>query len=261
MSKPKILVFDIETAPIEAYTWGLHDVNIPVEMIKHDFSILCFAGKWVGDKNVITLDNRNKRNFRDDKDLVRSIIKTLKSADILVSQNGIAFDAKKIASRAYFNNLPPYSLPQKHVDLLREGRRIFGHTSHKLAWITTKLSSTHQKSAHAAFPGFELWKQVMAGNNKAWDEMVDYNAQDVIATEAVYHDYMTWFDNVDLRPFYEGGATADCRACGSNNMTRNGTVRRKAGRFQTFICNECGCTTTLSGQKNNLDKMPKERKK
>jgi hypothetical protein len=248
-SKPRILTFDIETAPLEAYVWQTRDVNIGIDMIKEDFTILCFAGKFVGERDVITFDNRHKRNFRDDKDLTRNIIATLRSADILCSQNGISFDLKKITSRAYFNDLPPYSLPQKHVDLLREGRRIFGHTSHKLAWITQKLDSSHQKSSHAEFPGFELWKEVMQGNPKAWTEMVKYCAQDVRSTEAVYHDYIRWFDNVDLRPFYTGGAAADCRACGTSNVTRNGTVRRKAGRFQTFICNECGCTTTLSGQK------------
>ncbi len=257
-NKPKILVFDIETLPIEALVWGLHDQNISIDMVKKDFSICTMCAKFVGEPRIYKFSNFDKYDIRDDKALVKDIVSLLKSADVLVSQNGISFDAKKIASRAWFNNLKPYELPGKHVDLLREGRRVFGHTSHKLAWITRKLESSHQKSEHAKFPGIKLWLEVMAKNPAARKEMVDYCAQDVLATEEMYKDYITWFPQVDLRPFYEGGHTADCRACGSNKVVRNGTVRRKAGRFQTLMCSDCGCTTTLSGQKNNLDKPLKK---
>jgi uncharacterized protein YprB with RNaseH-like and TPR domain len=257
MSKPRIMVFDIETAPIEAYVWGLHDQNIGVDMVKQDFTLLSFAAKYVGDDRIIYADNRHKRDVRDDKELVKFIQKTLDNCDVLLSQNGVNFDLKKINSRAYFNHLPQVGEKKKHVDLLMEGRRVFGHTSHKLAWITRALDSSFQKSSHKEFPGFDLWREVLNGNARAWNEMKKYNIQDIVATEAVYKDYMTWFGHIDLRPTYMAFPSTECRACGSIRTSRNGTVRRKAGRFQTYICGDCGCTTTLAGQKNNLDKAKK----
>lgn len=262
-NKPAILVFDIETAPIEAYVWGTHNQNIGVDMIKQDFTILSFAAKFVGKKGIIYLDNRGKRDFRDDKDLVKKILDVLDKADILVSQNGINFDLKKIHSRAWFNNISRVTPKQKHVDLLLEGRKVFGHTSHKLAWISKALTPANQKSVHAAYPGFELWKEVMRGNTKAWNEMRAYNKQDVLSTEAVFNDYMTWFDHIDLRPFYKPKnlIERECRNCGSLFTERWGTQRTSAGLFQKYRCKDCGCVTTPKGKKYNLDNIKEGSKK
>jgi len=37
--KPKILLFDIETAPILAYTWDIWDQNIALNQIKQDWFV------------------------------------------------------------------------------------------------------------------------------------------------------------------------------------------------------------------------------
>jgi uncharacterized protein YprB with RNaseH-like and TPR domain len=253
--RPRILVFDIETLPMEVYAWGIFDQNIGIDMVKQDFTIASFAAKYVGEDRIIYADNRDRRNVRDDKELVRFIQRTLDDCDVLLSQNGIKFDLKKINSRAYFNHLPPIGEKKKHVDLLAQGRQVFGHTSHKLAWITKALDSSFQKSSHKEFPGFDLWREVMAGNTRAWNEMKKYNIQDIIATEAVYHDYMTWFPNVDLRPTYRAESTTECRACGSPNTIKHDKRRSRLGLFRRYKCNDCGCVTTMKGAKFNLDKV------
>ena len=46
--KPKILTFDIETSPVEAYVWGLWDQNIPIDFVKTDWTIFAWAAKWLG---------------------------------------------------------------------------------------------------------------------------------------------------------------------------------------------------------------------
>lgn len=259
-NKPKILVFDIETLPVEAYVWQLHDVHIPVDMVKQDFTICSFSAKFVGEKQIYQFDNRDRRDVRDDKALVKKIQDLLVTADVLCSQNGIRFDLPKINSRAYFNHLPAVQYPGQHVDILTRGRAIFGHTSHKLAWITKALDSSHQKSKHAKYPGFDLWLGVMNGEKAAWDEMAEYNAQDVVATEAVFKEYMTWFHNLDLRPFFMANATTECSKCGSKETVCVRQVRRAAGRFRQYQCKECGSLTTMKGAKNNLDKPQKGKK-
>ena len=46
---PKILYFDIETLPIEAYVWDTFQVNIPAEAIKRDWCVLSWAAQWEGE--------------------------------------------------------------------------------------------------------------------------------------------------------------------------------------------------------------------
>jgi len=41
--KPKILLFDIETAPILAYTWDIWDQNIALNQIKQDWFVLSWS--------------------------------------------------------------------------------------------------------------------------------------------------------------------------------------------------------------------------
>lgn len=257
--KPRILTFDIETAPMEVYAWGTGEQHVNIEQIIKPTSILAFAGKFVGESKIHYFDTSDRKDPRDDKELLKKATAMINEADVLVSQNGIGFDNKKINSRLYFQNLPrPDLIKKKHVDLYLEGKRVFGHDSHKLAWITQKLDSSHRKSSHAKFPGLALWIEVLKGNKAAWKEMRDYNKQDVLATEAVFKDYMTWFDHIDLRPTYKEKVFNDvsCRACGSGNTVKHDKRRTVQGLFQRYLCKDCGCVTTLSGGKNNLDKHP-----
>jgi hypothetical protein len=69
---PKILTIDIETAPLEAWAWGLFDQNIALNQIKTEWSVLAYAAKWLDKKAVIYADTggRGPRKVRDDKGLL-----------------------------------------------------------------------------------------------------------------------------------------------------------------------------------------------
>ena len=43
----KILIFDIETSPMEAYAWGTFKENIPIQRIKKDWFVMTWAAKWL----------------------------------------------------------------------------------------------------------------------------------------------------------------------------------------------------------------------
>jgi len=46
----KILMLDIETTPMQVYTWGLWDQNIGINQIIKPTEMLCFGAKWQGKK-------------------------------------------------------------------------------------------------------------------------------------------------------------------------------------------------------------------
>lgn len=246
---PKILTIDIETAPIEAYTWGIWDVNVGLDQIKTEWGILSYAAKWLDKKPVIYADTggRGKRKVRDDKALMKELWKLLDQADIVVAQNGQRFDVKKINARLIMHDFKPYS-PIRVVDTLLVAKKHFGFTSNKLAWMSKYLTDA-KKSEHKKFPGFELWTECLADNPKAWAEMAKYNKLDVIATEQLYIKQRPWIKGHPNMASYTPSHEHACTNCGSTNVTKNGFAILQQGKYQRFICGDCG---TWSRGKQNM---------
>lgn len=240
--KPRILLFDIETAPILGYVWGLWDQNIALNQIKSDWHILSWAAKWLGDppSKVMYKDQRHSKSIEDDKQILKKLWSLLNEADIVITQNGVAFDSKKTNARFILNGMKPPSL-YRHIDTLKLAKKHFAFTSNKLEYMTEKLCKKYKKLKHKKFGGFELWKECLAGNRKAWDEMKKYNIHDVLALEELYNKLAPWGTPVDFNVFNKNHAHV-CN-CGSNNLKREGYSLTNAGKFQRFSCKECGAWT------------------
>jgi hypothetical protein len=239
MSQPKILVYDIETSPLTAYTWGLWDQNIGLNQIKEDWKIIAWAAKWLGDppSKTMYMDNSKAKDVSDDKALCEGLGKLLNQADIVITQNGEQFDMKKLFARAVINGLPPIKMPAS-TDILKEGRKVFKFTSHKLAYVTEQLNTKYKKLEHEEFPGFELWAEIMKGNKRAWAVMKKYCIHDVLATEEAYQKIQGWIKTQNMACF-EDDATMRCK-CGSKNLTKEGYARTEAGKYQIYHCRDCG---------------------
>ena len=48
----KILLLDIETSPNMVYAWGLFKQNLSIDHIIEAGSTLCWAARWLGDKDA-----------------------------------------------------------------------------------------------------------------------------------------------------------------------------------------------------------------
>lgn len=236
----KILVLDIETAPLESYTWGIWEVNVGLEQIKTEWSILSYAAKWLGKKPVIYNDTsgRGAKHVREDKKLVKEIWELLDEADLIVAQNGARFDIKKINARLVMHGFGPYS-PLRVIDTMLVAKKHFGFTSNKLEWMSKYLTDT-PKSKHKKFPGFELWLECLADNPKAWAEMKKYNIQDVIATEKLYITQRPWIaQHPNLGTFHDK-ETATCPKCDGDSLQARGYAVLQLGRYQRYQCQDCG---------------------
>jgi hypothetical protein len=252
---PKVLILDIETAPIVAHCWGLWDQNIGLNQIKKDWHLLSFTAKWLGDapNKAIYMDQRNSKNIEDDKKLLDKIWELLDSCDILLTQNGKKFDHKKVNSRFVLNGMKPPS-SYKHIDTLVIAKKHFGFTSNKLEYMSDKLCVKYKKQTKRKFAGFELWKECLAGNKAAWAEMEKYNRYDVLALEELYHKLIPWDNSIDFNVYSDGLETV-CK-CGSKDFNKKGFFFSPVGKFQRFKCNDCGAETR--SRKNLLTKDKKE---
>ena len=245
---PKILIYDIETCPIEAYVWKLWDNNVSLNMIKEDWAVISWAAKWMGDdKTVMYEDTRNRKSFRDDKKILEKLWKLLDEADIVLTQNGKKFDNKKVNARFILHGMePPSSF--RNIDTLTIAKKHFGFTSNKLEYMTNKLCSKYKKSGHAKFSGFALWKGCMEGNVDAWDEMKDYNVLDVLSLEELAEKLIPWDNTINFSIYAEENVCT----CGSQKLKKNGFYYTNASKFQRYRCQECGAESR--DKKNLLDK-------
>lgn len=237
---PRILTLDIETAPIESYTWGLWDQNVAVQQIKTEWSVISYAAKWFNQSRVIYSDTsgRGVSKIRDDKAILGEIWKLLDEADIVVAQNGNSFDIKKINARLLMHGYGPYS-PIRVIDTLSAARQHFGFTSNKLEWMTKWLTD-HPKNLHKEFPGFELWIQCMADNPKAWKWMKRYNIDDVLGTEKLYKRLRPWIAQHPNLGAYQTGEALACPKCGGHDLTKQGSRITQQGAYQQYKCKGCG---------------------
>ena len=165
----KILHLDIENFPCEVWAWELGEQHVSLDFLKRDWNICAWAAKWHGDDKVTYMDNRSRRDVYDDKRLVKGLIRLINEADIVIGQNVQHFDLRKLATRADFHKLKPFK-PVKVVDILTEERRVFAHTSHKLAYKTER-NAKYRKLRHEKYPGFDLWEACMNDKPDAWKSM------------------------------------------------------------------------------------------
>jgi DNA polymerase elongation subunit (family B) len=225
--KPRILIFDIETAPNLAYVWGKYEQDVIA--FKSEWHLLSFAYKWLGDKNV---QCETMQGQVDDKKLVKKLHRLFDQADVVIAHNGDAFDIKKVRARFAFHGLKPPS-QFATVDTLKVVKRYFNLNSNRLndLGIYFKLG---EKVKHT---GFDLWLGCLKNNKKSWKQLRKYNKQDVVLLEKVYKKLLPWMDrhpNVAALRDVKG-----CTKCGSTRIVKDG-VRANANTLQQqWKCKDC----------------------
>lgn len=238
---PKVLLLDIETAPVLGYVWGLWQQNVALNQIHTDWYVLSWSAKWLNESKVMYMDQRNAKNIEDDTAILKGIWKLLNEADVIITQNGRAFDQKRLNARFIIQGFqPPATF--KHIDTLAIAKKHFGFTSNKLEYMTDRLCVRHKKLKHPKYAGFELWRQCLLGNLDAWQEMEKYNKQDVLALEELYHKLIPWDDTAVNFSLYTDEDHHVCR-CGSTQFQKRGYHYTQVGKYQRYKCNSCGAWT------------------
>lgn len=234
---PKILLLDIETAPIQGLSWGIFETNL-IHVIEPTF-ILCFAYKWLDKVSVHTKAlcdypgyNKDRKN---DKALMQSLWDLLDEADIVVAHNGDAFDVKKTNARFVVHGLHPPS-PFKTVDTLKIARSNFKFDSNKLDNIGRYL----EVGRKLPNTGKDLWLGCMSGDAKAWRTMRRYNAQDVRLLERVYQKLKPWAKSHPILTAYSPRASVACPTCLSETVHRRGWRVARFKKYPRWQCQNCG---------------------
>lgn len=236
---PRILLLDIETSPLITCTWGLFDQNIGLNQVKEHTYILSWSAKWLGEKKVYYMDNRNAKHFSNDKKVVEGIVKLIDQADYIVGHNLKRFDIKKINYRCIVNGIKRPSPPEQ-LDTLTMAKRNFAFDSNKLEHLAKILKVKNKKMTKREFAGFDLWSECMKGNKRAWNEMKAYNIQDTVTLEDVFNKLQSWSKEVSFM-HYTGEIKC---SCGSLRLHKHSKKTSKTGIFQRYQCQDCGALYT-----------------
>lgn len=180
-TNPKILILDIETAPIEAYVWGVWDQRVSMEQVKKDWFIICWSGKWLNGHIMSDRLTSAEMLKSNDKRLLRGLYDLLDEADIVVAHNGDKFDIKKINARFAYHGMG-YPSMYKSIDTLKICKKEFSLTFNKLDYICRYFNLPGKMSTG----GQDLWNRCKAGDEKALEKMDKYCKNDVIILERVF---------------------------------------------------------------------------
>lgn len=260
--KAKILIFDIETMALVAWTWAdnMYETGL-VEIIKPGL-VLGYSAEWLESGEVKTRMWSDYEGYKpyhtlgayivappnEDRAIVKDIWELLNQADIIVVQNGQAFDLRYMNSRFVYYGLPPLK-PVEVVDTKRAYKKYLRLPSYSLDNIS-EYYGLGRKKEHEGWP---LWKKCILGDPQAIKKMKLYNRHDVVLTKEIY---------LKIRPLIREhpnlnlilGTELRCRNCGSKNLRREGTKHRLSGISQKFACKDCGAWGSVPLDKNEIIK-------
>lgn len=240
VEKPlKVLIFDIETRPHQAYVWDFWKQNISHNQVKEYGHPITFAAKWLGSDEIVYEEARTKANKPgNDKQLTKRLMELLDEADVVVAHNGRAFDVKKMKARALKHGITPPT-PYKICDTFLIAKREFKLDRNTLEFIAEFLECT-PKMKDRKYHGFDLWKECENGNPEAWEEMREYNIQDIGTLEEVYLKLRPWITTHPNLGIFFNSDVMMCPKCASTELQPVNPVPTDTQIYRGYRCKNCG---------------------
>ena len=234
----KILLLDIETAPLKSYTWGIWNQNIyPMDQIISDWFVLCWSAKWLFQKKVTSGKlNHEELASEDDSRIMTDMWRLIEQADIVITHNGDKFDLAKLNTRFLIQGLKP-TMPYQSIDTLKVVKHKFAFTSNKLDYICMKLGLRRKTDTG----GFDLWKRCANNDMSALKEMAKYCDNDVLCLEELYLYIRPWINNHPNMGLFITEDNCSCPNCGGLDLTdTGGKYRTQVSEYTAVRCDNCG---------------------
>jgi DNA polymerase elongation subunit (family B) len=233
---PKILIFDIETAPMQAFVWKRYKENISLDQTISESFMLCWSAKWLYDEVVLgDCLTQTEALTEDDLRITKSLYDLVNQADILVAYNGRNFDIPYMNQRFLVYGFPPYA-PTHIVDPYETAKSVFRFSSNKMDHIATQLGLQNKLKTD-----FNLWKGCLLGDIKCLENMLTYNKQDVVVLEEIYCQMLPWIKNhPNISNYFDDKER--CVKCGTDKILKlkNKFFYTHSGKYELYRCQECG---------------------
>jgi len=268
-SKPKILFYDIETLPLQAYVWGCGDqyVRHPQLLPNKDvWGLICITYCY-NDNGPVKIIKWTPKG--GSKAMIEEFDKLINDADHTIGKNSDRFDVKMLNTHRMLNDLPGNPSWSKYTDdLEKQMRRYFRLPSQSLDYISAQLGlggkvkmqlsdwididryvdvltfgkhlTKKAKERYCQYHFRLPYEETMKQGKKSMDKMCFYGKKDTRDTRALWNKLEKHFE-----PKFNKGAFNStphaCKHCGSTNVTHNGTKISGKTKWQTFMCKDCLC--------------------
>lgn len=246
----RILLLDIETLPMEYYVWRPEENYLQPDMQIKDWSIACWSAKFLFEKEIMGETVTPKEAIeRRDGSILKKIWELVNEADVVVTQNGIKFDLKRLNTRwiAYGYKPPSQYL---NVDTLLVARQKFDFTYNRLDELGEKFGIGRKTKMV-----FDDWKKCCTGDKKYLQKMLDYCKRDVAPLlEDVYLHLLPWMENHPNMNIFTDHDGDVCRNCSSTHLSWNTEYKTPQGLWVGYRCNSCGAIGRGTSKMHNIKK-------
>ena len=227
----KILIYDIETGRIPALIWWSGKQYVSADQLVEEPKIITIAYKWLGEDEVTVL---TWDKYDNDKQMLEKFLPEYNKADMVIGQNNDNFDNRWINARAMKYGLDINTFVRS-FDIMKETKRLFRLPSYSMKYITNFLG-IETKLEHE---GIKMWDKVQFGTPEEKREylqkMVDYNRQDIVATEDMYLSLRKYMGHKVHFGVLNGEEKFTCPNCGSYNIGLHKTTVTPAGTVQRIM--------------------------
>jgi DNA polymerase elongation subunit (family B) len=238
----KILHLDIEISPSLATVWGLFNQNININALQGNSEVLTWAAMWHGEEDILY----SGLHFATKRQMIQAVYDLLNEADVVVTYNGDRFDLKILNKEFLELGMTPPA-PYKSIDLYKVVKRNFRFTSNKMDYVAKQLG-IEGKTDHR---GYQMWLDCMDGDVAAFEEMSEYNRQDVVILENLFNRLQGWIKGLNYSVFT---GELVCPECGGSHYQKRGPAILKTGIYQRFQCQNKLCGHWFRSQKNEAAK-------
>ncbi len=232
MNKPKILVYDIETAGVNAFNADLGYVISFAYILLDDFE----KGKKF---KVLSITDYKHYSIdpHDDKYLLKDILKIMSKATHIIHHYGNRFDEPFLRTRMAIKNIKMFpEVPQ--LDTCYLAWKKFKLSSNRLANIAKVFKCKYNKiDKKDGWP--KWWMDYLKGGTKYVTKMSKYNGYDVMTLAEI---------SIKMRPYWPRSFVnysvyADnksCKVCGSVKLHFKEFRIVSMMKYRLFKCGECG---------------------
>ncbi len=232
VSKPKILVYDIETTPVLAWIWrcgeqfvGHHQLFDGLNATK----IICITYRWLHEKKAKALVF--DLETLDDEAIIREFDTIIQEADVIIGKNNNKFDNKHINFRRLLHGLP--AIPdwtKRSDDLESQMRRHFNMQSFSLDYFSKLMGQGGKMKME-----LQDWIDIVQNRSKKkLKKMVDYGKKDADDTAELILKVWPYVSPKFNHSVHQGKLC--CITCGHKRIVED-KIRVDGGRkTQTFWC-------------------------
>jgi hypothetical protein len=235
-TQAKILLLDIETAPLHGNFWSIGKQYVTPEQIEKDWFILGYSAKWLLNTEMMSdFVTSEEAINRDDKRIMESAWKLVTEADVIIGHNIKRFDMPRLKTRFFLNGMKP-PMPYTLLDTLQIAYKEFAFASSKLNYLGQIILQKAKIKTDRS-----LWERCEKGDQEALDYMEKYCRMDTELEEGVYIELRPWCTGHPNLPLIMDAKEQCCVNCGGFEFTdEEGFYPTQQNRYPAVRCSSCG---------------------